>query len=53
MKKVSWTGKDELKTCGKIVTGSIFVLGMGIYLADLLIRFTLDSVRNLVRLIGA
>ncbi|MCB1073004.1 MAG: preprotein translocase subunit SecE [Chlamydiales bacterium] len=53
MKKVSWTSKDELKTCGKIVIGSIFVLGIGIYLVDLLIRSSLDGIGNLVRLIGA
>jgi len=53
MKKVSWTSKDELKTCGKIVIGSIFVLGIGIYLVDLFIRLTLDGIGNLVRLIGA
>ncbi|MDN3509407.1 MAG: preprotein translocase subunit SecE [Candidatus Neptunochlamydia sp.] len=53
MKKVSWTSKDELKTCGKIVIGSIFVLGIGIYLVDLFIRLTLDGVGSLVRLIGA
>ena len=53
MKKVSWTSKDELKTCGKIVIGSIFALGIGIYLVDLFIRLTLDGIGNLVRLIGA
>ena len=53
MKKVSWTSKEELKICGKIVIGSIFVLGIGIYLVDLFIRLTLDGIGNLVRLIGA
>jgi preprotein translocase subunit SecE len=53
MKKVSWTSKDELRTCGRIVIGSIFVLGVGIYLVDLCIRLTLDGIGNLVRLIGA
>ena len=53
MRKVSWTSKDELKTCGKIVIGSIFVLGVGIYFVDLFIRLTLDGIGNLVRLIGA
>ena len=53
MKKVSWTSKDELKTCGKIVIGSIFSLGIGIYLVDLFIRLTLDGIGNLVRSIGA
>lgn len=53
MKKVSWTSKEELKTCGKIVIGSIFVLGVGIYLIDLFIRLVLNGIGNLVRLIGA
>ena len=53
MKKVSWTSKDELRTCGKIVIGAIFAFGVGIYLVDLFIRLTLDGIGNLVRLIGA
>lgn len=53
MKKVSWTSKEELKTCGKIVIGSIFVLGLGIYFIDLFIRLVLNGIGNLVRLIGA
>lgn len=53
MKRVSWTTKEELYTCGKIVVGSIFVLGIGIYLVDLLIRLTLNGITNLVRLLGA
>lgn len=53
MKRVSWTTKDELRTCGQIVIGSIFVLGLGIYLVDLFIRLVLDGIGNLVRLMGA
>ena len=53
MKKVSWTSKDELKICGKVVIGSIFVLGIAIYLVDLFIHLILDGIGNLVRLIGA
>lgn len=53
MRKVSWTSRDELRTCGKIVIGSIFTLGLGIYFTDLFIRLILDGVGNLVRLIGA
>lgn len=53
MKKVSWTSKEELRTCGKIVVGAIFFLGIGIYLVDLFIRLTLSGIGNLVRLIGA
>jgi preprotein translocase subunit SecE len=53
MKKVSWTTKDELRTCGRIVIGAIFFLGLGIYLVDLLIRLILNGISNLLRLIGA
>lgn len=53
MKKVSWTTKEELRLCGKIVIGGIFTLGLGIYLVDLLIRLILSGLGNLMRLIGA
>jgi preprotein translocase subunit SecE len=53
MKKVSWTSKEELRTCAKIVIGSIFILGIGIYFIDLFIRLVLSGMGNLVRLIGA
>ena len=53
MKKVSWTSKEELRICGKIVIGSIFCLGTGIYLVDLFIRFVLNGIDNLFKLIGA
>lgn len=53
MKRVSWTTKEELRTCGKIVIGAIFFLGLGIYLVDLFIRLVLNGIGNLVRLIGA
>ncbi|QVL55110.1 MAG: preprotein translocase subunit SecE [Simkaniaceae bacterium] len=53
MKRVTWTTKDELRTCGKIVIGAIFFLGLGIYLVDLLIRLVLNGIGNLARLIGA
>ena len=53
MGRVSWTTKDELRTCGKIVIGAVFFLGRGIYLVDLLIRLALNGVGTLVRLLGA
>ena len=53
MKRVSWTTQDELKTCGKIVVGAIFFLGLGIYVVDLVIRIVLGGIGNIVRLIGA
>ena len=53
MKKVSWTTKEELRVCGKIVIGAIFILGLGIYIVDLFLRLFLNGIGNLVRLIGA
>ena len=53
MKKVSWTSKEELRVCVKIVIGAIFALGLGIYLIDVFIRLILDGLGNLSRLIGA
>ena len=53
MKKVSWTTKEELRVCGKIVIGAVFALGLGIYIVDLFIRLFLNGIGTLVRLIGA
>ena len=39
MKKVSWTTKKELVLSAKIVIGSVFAFGIGIYLVDLVIRY--------------
>lgn len=52
MKKVSWTTKEELVTCTKIVIGAIFVLGLGIYVVDLVIRYVLIGIGNLIHLIS-
>jgi len=48
MKKVSWTTKEELAVCTRIVIGAIFALGLGIYVVDLSIRFILQSIGSLV-----
>lgn len=53
LKKVSWTTKDELRTCTKIVLGSIFALGIGIYFVDLGLKNCLDGVGLIARSIGA
>lgn len=53
MKKISWTTQEELYTCGKVVIGAIFTLGIGIYIIDLFIRFFLSEVGHLVCMIGA
>lgn len=52
LKKVTWTTKDELKTCTKIVVGSTFLFGSGIYLADIAIREGLELIRFVFRLFG-
>lgn len=48
LKKVSWTTKDELKFSTKIVIGSTFFLGLGIYLFDLVIKGALDLIALIV-----
>ncbi|MCI0382557.1 MAG: preprotein translocase subunit SecE [Chlamydiae bacterium] len=42
LKKISWTTKQELISCTKIVVWSTFVFGMSIYLIDLVIKNSLD-----------
>ena len=51
MKKVSWTTKEELVLCTKIVIGTIFTLGLGIYIIDLVIRNVLLGITNITHLI--
>jgi len=46
LKKVSWTTKSELISATKIVVISVFVFGMGIYFADLLIKGALELVKR-------
>lgn len=46
--KISWNSKRELKTCTRIVLGSIFFLGFGIYFIDLLIKNFLDLLRFII-----
>jgi len=53
MKKVSWTTKEELYICGKVVIGAIFILGIGIYGIDLCIRLLLNGIGYLVGMRGA
>lgn len=43
LKKVTWTSKEELALCTKIVLGVTFAFGIGIYLVDLLIKGALDG----------
>jgi preprotein translocase subunit SecE len=48
LKKVSWTTKEELKLFTKIVVGTIFTFGLGIYFADLVIKGFLQLIGRLV-----
>ncbi len=51
LKKVSWTTRDELKFSTKMVVGTTFFLGMGIYFIDLVIKGCLDLVTLVVHFI--
>jgi preprotein translocase subunit SecE len=51
LKKVSWTAKGELAFSTKVVVGATFLFGLGIYLADLVIKGTLGVLGFLFRLI--
>lgn len=51
MRKVSWTTREELMTATKAVVATTFILGIGIYLVDLLIRGGLDAIAIVVRYI--
>lgn len=52
MRKVSWTTKEELVSHTKVVVGAVFVLGIGMYVVDLVIRFLLEGIAGMVRSIG-
>ena len=51
MKKVSWTTQEELKFCTKIVVGAVFLFGISIYVADLVIKGALDAVKALSHMV--
>lgn len=48
LKKVTWTTQDELKFSTKMVVGTTFFLGLGIYFVDLVIKGCLDLVSLVV-----
>lgn len=50
--KISWTKPEELKTYTKIVVAGTVCFGMGIYLMDLIIQGTLNTLGALVHLIA-
>lgn len=51
LKKVSWTTRAELKVSVKVVILSIFLFGIGVYLADIVIKTSLQGFGSLVRLV--
>lgn len=52
MKRVSWTTKEELTICTKIVLLAIFTLGIGIYLIDLFVRFSINGLEAVTKYIS-
>jgi len=51
LKRINWTGSEELKTYTKIVVGATFVCGMGVYFMDLLIQTGLWILESVLRFI--
>lgn len=51
LKKVSWTTKQELILCTKIVVWSTFIFGLGIYIADLMIKSSLELIKLVLHFI--
>ncbi len=43
LRRVSWTSKKELVLNTKIVVSSVFSLGIGIYVVDLVVRTALSG----------
>ena len=50
--KVTWTSKNELLLCTKVVIASMFVFGLGIFATDMVIRNSLNLLNTLARYIG-
>ena len=50
-KKISWTSREELISNTKVVVSSIFLFGIGIYIADLVIRSLLSGIGYVFKLI--
>jgi len=48
LKKVTWTSREELIICTKIVVGSTLVFGIGIYIADLAMQGLLNWINLFV-----
>ncbi|HSW72406.1 MAG TPA: preprotein translocase subunit SecE [Chlamydiales bacterium] len=52
LSKVSWTSKEEILLCTKVIIGSIFCFGLGIYLIDLAVRGMINLIFYVGKLIG-
>ena len=52
LSKVTWTSKEELFVCTKVVIISTFVFGLGIFAVDMVIRNALSLLNYLARFIG-
>lgn len=48
LKKINWPNPDELRTYTKVVVGTAFALGVGIYIIDLLIQSCLNGLSLLI-----
>lgn len=51
LKKVSWTTKAELRVSVKVVILSAFIFGLGVYLADIVIKSVLQGFSAVARLL--
>lgn len=51
-RQITWTSKEELIAYTKIVVGSTFVLGLGVYLVDLSIQSVMNILTWTTRLIS-
>lgn len=52
LKKISWTSPEELRLYTQLVVGATFILGLGLYLVDLLIQSVLGGFSFIVRLLA-
>lgn len=50
--KINWTSPEKLKVYTKIVVGTAFFLGMGIYVVDLFIQSFIAGLSFFMRLLG-
>lgn len=49
--KISWTNPEELRLYTKMVVGATFLLGMGIYVVDLLIQGVLNTLSHTIQIL--